>query len=46
MRGAGALARLEDEIGAGGGLRGEHDPVVQDDEAAVEEFADLDGVAG
>ena len=42
---AGGGAGLEDKVG-GRGLRGEDGALVQNDEAAIEEFAELDAAAG
>ncbi|PYN21755.1 MAG: hypothetical protein DMD99_18895 [Candidatus Rokuibacteriota bacterium] len=36
----------EDEVGPRTRLRGKHSPVVQDDEAAIQEFADLHAQPG
>ena len=46
MSGLRAVARFEGEVAARRRLGGEHRAVEQDDERAVEEFADLDGAAG
>ena len=44
--GTGRLPRREDEVGAGGRLGGEPGAVVDDEEPAVEELADVDATAG
>ena len=45
MAPARGAARAEDKVRLARGFAGEHAPVVQDDEAAIEQFPELDRLA-